>query len=100
MMNDFPVASRETIRNHSRWLNKRDKWRKDYAEVANCIRATKSILKHYPNDRYAQINIRALRERANQMMDTRAVIRGWLQDLAYTYAPRDAVDRAYKEMYG
>ena len=94
MMNDFPIASAETRRLHSKWVNKRDKWRNDYLEVSNCIRATKSILRRFPDDRFAQITLRSLRGEAYSLMEDRQVIRVLLRETSYPWAPREAVDRA------
>lgn len=94
MMNDFPIASAETRRLHSQWIRKRDKWRNDYNEVSNCIRATKAILRRFPDDRFAQITIRSLRQSANELMWTRRRIKSFLRGTAYPWAPREAVERA------
>ena len=94
MMNDFPIASAETRRLHSQWIRKRDKWRNDYNEVSNCIRATKAILRRFPDDRFAQITIRSLRQSAKELMWTRRRIKSVLRGTAYPWAPREAVERA------
>jgi len=88
MMNDFPIASAETRRLHSQWIRKRNKWRNDYNEVSNCIRATKAILRRFPDDRFAQITIRSLRQSASSLMEDRAIMRSFLRVTAYPWAPR------------
>ena len=94
MMNDFPIASAETRRLHSKWVNKRDKWRNDYLEISNCIRATKSILRRFPDDRFAQITLRSLRGEAYRLMVDRQWICSFLRATSYPWAPREAVVRA------
>ena len=96
LTNEPPVVSREVRQAHSRALRKLLKWKHDYCELSNAIRATKQILRHYGEDRFAQITLRALRTEANYLMNRREFIKEDLRFYSYRYAPREMVELARK----
>lgn len=96
MTNEYPIASDRTRREHSRWLRRRDTWRRQYREISNSIRAVKSILKVNSYDRFAQITLISLRDTADDMMEYREDIRQGLCKYSYPYAPREVVDLVMK----
>jgi hypothetical protein len=95
-MNEPVIASPEMRQAHSRALRKLQKWKLDYQEVSNAIRATKQILRHYSEDRYAQLALRGLRGDAHELMMYRFNIKQALRATAYRYASREAVEAARK----
>lgn len=91
-MNEPVVASSEMRQAHSRAIRKLHKWKLDYQEVSNAIRATKQILRHYSEDRYAQLALRGLRGDAHELMMYRFNIKQALRATSYRYAPREMID--------
>lgn len=94
LTNEPTVVSPEVRQAHSRALRKLLKWKHDYREMSNAIRATKQILRHYGEDRYAQITLRTLRLEANWLMSRRELIKEGLRYYSYRYAPREMVELA------
>lgn len=91
-MNEPVVASPEMRQAHSRAIRKLHKWKLDYQEVSNAIRATKQILRRFSEDRYAQLALRGLRGDAHELMMYRFNIKQALRATSYRYAPREMVD--------
>ena len=91
-MNEPVVASPEMRQAHSRAIRKLHKWKLDYQEVSNAIRATKQILRRFSEDRYAQLALRGLRGDAHELMIYRFNIKQALRATSYRYAPREMVD--------
>lgn len=96
LMNEPVVASPEMRQAHSRAIRKLHKWKLDYQEVSNAIRATKQILRHFSEDRYAQLALRGLRGDAHELMMYRFNIKQALRATAYRYAPREMVELTRK----
>lgn len=94
LTNEPTVVSHEVRQAHSRALRKLLKWKHDYREMSNAIRATKQILRHYGEDRFAQITLRTLRNEANCMMYRREFLKEDLRFYSYRYAPREMVELA------
>lgn len=97
LTNEPTVVSPEVRQAHSRALRKLLKWKHDYREMSNAIRATKQILRHYGEDRFAQITLRTLRTEANCMMIRRDNLKEILRFCSYRYAPREMVELARKD---
>lgn len=96
LTNEPTVVSPEMRQAHSRAIRRLRKWKLDYQEVTNAIQATKRILRHYSEDRYAQLALRGLRGDARELMLRRRYIKQALRITAYRYAPREMVEQARK----
>lgn len=82
-------VSDEVRREHAKAIRRRVKWREQYAVLGESIRQTKSRLntanRSNSADRAAEIELRALREFANEMMFRRDLIKLSLRETAYEY---------------
>ncbi len=96
LTNEPTVVSHEVRQTHSRALRKLLKWKVDYREMSNAIRATKQILRHYGEDRFAQITLRSLRNEARVLMIRRELMKVDLSFWSYRYAPSEMVEMARK----
>ena len=82
-------VSDEVRREHAKAIRRRVKWREQYAVLSNSIRQTKTRLntanQSNSADRAAEIELRALRAFADEMMFRRGLIKLSLRDTAYEY---------------
>ena len=94
LTNEPTVVSHEVRQAHSRALRKIHKWKSDYREMSNAIRATKQILRRFSEDRFAQITLRTLRVEANYLMSRHPLLKAELRYYSYPYASRELVELA------
>lgn len=87
-MNQAPV-SEHMRRQNSRAVEKRDRWREQYAQVSLVIKRLKRDLRDHPGDRNAQVQLKCMRTAANIMMMQRDVLSERLYDTAYAWVSVD-----------